>query len=240
MKIYQTDCCHTLHIASSAFQILAKPSLEERMLALLDVLLGSAVFKPWKQNAPSTLVWSLLTLLWVGDWTRNLPHTFQPKLFLSSLPCVSLHSIKESLSQKSPLRPLKSNPNPSSPCPPTMFLSATSIQFLNASGDSGSTTSLLQLFNSNNSKHNEQWQTDAVLLNCGPKWWGFTPSLCWAFLHRETPCTRNLLCCIYFPVFPRTPTATLPSALNFTCLDNHIFRTGQPNSRAVYQSVNKL
>lgn len=43
----QTDCYHTLHIASSVFQILAKPSLEERMLALLDVrMLGSAVLKP--------------------------------------------------------------------------------------------------------------------------------------------------------------------------------------------------
>lgn len=75
MKNNPTDC-YTLHIASSAFQIPDKPSPEERLLALLDVLSGSATFKPWLQNAPSSLVRSPCWPCWgwgTGRETSCIP-----------------------------------------------------------------------------------------------------------------------------------------------------------------------
>lgn len=75
MKNNPTDC-YTLHIASSAFQIPDKPSPEERLLALLDVLSGSATFKPWLQNAPSSLVRSPCWPCWgwgTGQETSCIP-----------------------------------------------------------------------------------------------------------------------------------------------------------------------
>lgn len=41
-------------------------------------------------------------------------------------------------------------------------------------------------------------------------------------------------------MFLRRSRSILLSALCFTCLDDQIFRTSQPNSRVVYQSLNKL
>lgn len=274
MKNNPTDC-YTLHIASSAFQIPDKPSPEERLLALLDVLSGSATFKPWLQNAPSSLVRSPCWPCWgwgTGQETSCIPlRPSVPAVLCQCFLHLILTSVWMGVPQKATEVFMQSDTHfahiwkaTGFPWCPVVGQSTNSthrwpgwpassfrggpdcFQSVHRGNFNGRLQPDQQLFNTNSSKHDEQWQTDAVLISRGPKWWGCTQtsSLGWAFQNRENPCTRSLFCCYLLcseiQCFPRTAAATFPSALCLTCSDSRIFRTGQPNSRALYQSVNKL